>query len=76
MSNRIQHLLPVTNRLPVFAPARGMMCGSFVALSIGAGFASGQQSQTVYEIAAEAARVQVAAKRRLRAYSSTAHLWN
>lgn len=76
MSNRIAQYLPVTNRIAVFAPARSMSCGSFVALSIGAGAASGEQAQSVYEIAVQAAREQVAAKRRLRAYSNTTHLWN
>ena len=76
MSNRIAQYLPVTNRIPVFAPARGMSCGSFVALSIGSAIASAAQTTSVYEIAVKAAHQQVTAKRRFRASSSTSTLSN
>ncbi len=69
MVNRIASLLPAKNRLTtVLAPAGSAMC-SGIAI-VGAGWL-GQTAQ-VYALAAEAARQQVAARRRFRAATSSA----
>jgi hypothetical protein len=75
MFNRIAHHLSA-NRNAVFASGVAMPCHSFVAVALPRPTAAGV---TVLEMAVQAARVQVAAKRRLRAYFNVGqadYLWN
>ena len=74
MVNRIASLLPARNRIAtVLAPAGSAMCSGLAFV----GAASPGQVANLYALAAEAARQQVAARRRFRAATSAAAVhWN
>lgn len=74
MVNRIASLLPARNRIAtVLAPAGSAMCSGLAFV----GATSPGQVAHLYALAAEAARQQVAARRRYRAATSAAAVhWN
>lgn len=69
-ANRIQNYFPATRVAQAWAPAAAATCASFAMVPMGmVGATSGVQgvpAQSIYEIALEAARREVSAKRRFR----------
>ena len=75
-ANRIQKYLPANRIATASAPAVSVNCAAFAFVGGGNASSAGANFSQVYQMAWEAARLQVAAKRRFRVAQSVNYLWN